>query len=165
MQNYKFVEFQLHTGCLIGVRLVHCCTIFLCCWDHYRNQNTNNKDHLVGSLTRVRLDWKCSPSNSNVKKAFNCSEDENFGIILGVKLTPVYIIVNLHRFSQIWGRLDSFLHFPRWWFEGFLFLTHRRHIYFWSISIPTELYDYNWHIAACTKLNWRITDNIHICGL
>ena len=33
--------------------LVHCCTIFLCCWDdeiddHHRNPITNNGDHLVG---------------------------------------------------------------------------------------------------------------------
>ena len=36
--------------------LAHRCTIFLCIWDgkyydKYRNQNMNNKDHLVGQLT------------------------------------------------------------------------------------------------------------------
>ena len=39
--------------------------------------------------------------------------------------------------------------------QTFKRLKHRRQIYFWSISLHTELYNYNWHIAASTTLNWR----------
>ena len=36
-----------------GFKLVHCCAIFLCeIDDHHRNPNNNDRDHLVGQLTR-----------------------------------------------------------------------------------------------------------------
>ena len=43
------------------LHLAHCCAIFLCYLgrdDHYRNPNINDRDHLVGQLTRGRSDRK-----------------------------------------------------------------------------------------------------------
>ena len=52
------------------IPLVHCCTLFLCYLDaeigeiddQYRNPNINNRDHLVGQLTIIKITRHCTDS-------------------------------------------------------------------------------------------------------
>ena len=69
--SFSFPPKMPTTDCQCQCLIVHCCTLFLWYLDHHRNQNNNEKDHLVGQPTLSVVNVTISINNMSLRPAFN----------------------------------------------------------------------------------------------